>query len=276
MGEDKFEWVENADRVSAPLLGSNLVRLLYLDEAGIDHRATHMCVAGVIVHGDAQWPEVDKRIQALIDMYIPAEDRAGFVFHATDIFHGSAYFDRRKSEWADRERRNAILDDFANIISELALPVVCGNYEKGKFGAAFGLPMETEEQKLDLMQRSALLDCLLQADKWLERFSPTELAIVIHEDIDHHKRLIKFSVREFRSNAIATELGADICERLGLPLKRIIDTVHFAEKADARPLQLADFCAFMIGRAIKGKDVPPHVLHVLLPLIKWARSDQVP
>ena len=81
------------------------MRLLYLDEAGTDAGAPWMCVAGVLVHGDKEWPEVDLRIKALIDKYIPALHRDGFVFHATDVFrHGSGYFDRRKPEW-NRARR---------------------------------------------------------------------------------------------------------------------------------------------------------------------------
>ena len=35
--------------------------------------------------------------------------------------------------------------------------------------------------------------------------------------------------------------------KVGLPLKRIIDTVHFADKQGAAPLQLADLCAFIWG-----------------------------
>lgn len=61
-----------------PLLGHNLVRLLYLDEAGTDHGASTLLVAGVLVHGDFEWPEIDRRIRALIEKYIPAIDRFGF------------------------------------------------------------------------------------------------------------------------------------------------------------------------------------------------------
>ena len=94
----------------APLLGRNLVRLLYLDEAGIDEKAAWLSVAGVMVHGDREWPEIDRRIAALLDEFIPQEDRVGFVFHATDIYHGSGYFYRRKEEW-QQPRRVALLAD---------------------------------------------------------------------------------------------------------------------------------------------------------------------
>ena len=53
----------------APLLGHNLVRLLYLDESGSDHQAPVLNVAGVLVHGDKEWPEIDRRVLLLIDKY---------------------------------------------------------------------------------------------------------------------------------------------------------------------------------------------------------------
>jgi hypothetical protein len=88
-----------------PLLGYNLVRLVYLDEGGSDLKAPILSVAGVLVHGDVEWPQVERRIVALIEKYIPEPDRVRFIFHATDIFfHGSGYFDRRKPEWADQEK----------------------------------------------------------------------------------------------------------------------------------------------------------------------------
>ena len=39
----------------APLLGQNLVRMVYLDEGGISHNEPVLCVAGVMIHGDRQW-----------------------------------------------------------------------------------------------------------------------------------------------------------------------------------------------------------------------------
>jgi hypothetical protein len=45
--------------------------------------------------------------------------------------------------------------------------------------------------------------------------------------------------------------------------------VHFAAKADARPLQLADLCAFILGRGLKGSDVPEHATEVIFRHLKW-------
>lgn len=251
----------------------NVVRLIYLDEAGTDASASHLCVAGVLVHGDGDWPKVDKRIADLIERFIPEPHRRDFIFHAKDIYHGSGYFDRRKPEWAAPASRNAVLDGLAAIIDDLNLPVVFGNYDKAKFGQNIGLPETVDKLKLELIQRTALVDCLVRADAWLERFAPSELATVIHEDGVPMKGLMKYTVSQLRdAEALSVDLSPQLMAESGLPLKRIIDTVHFAEKADARPLQLADFCAFHIGRILKGKPVASEPQRVLMKSTWWIRE----
>ena len=184
----------------APLLGHNLVRLLYLDEAGTDRGASTLVVAGILVHGDRDWPEIDKRISALIEKHISIADRPGIIFHATDIFHGSRRFDRRKPEWT-LDKRMAILRDLATIIEDMALPVVAGGYNKDGFGTGILEPIDNQPtHKGNLIHNVAAMDCLIWADRWLEQCSPSELATVVHEDGSTlPKRLIKNSVRLLRS-----------------------------------------------------------------------------
>jgi hypothetical protein len=51
-----------------------------------DLKAPVLAVAGVLVHGDGQWPKVDRRILALIEQYIPKADRPGFISPAASPF----------------------------------------------------------------------------------------------------------------------------------------------------------------------------------------------
>lgn len=257
--------------IVAPLLGHNLVRLLYLDEAGTDHDAPFLSVAGVLVHGDDEWPKVDQRIAGLVEKYIPERDRLGFVFHATDIYHGSGYFDRRKPEWADHIRRVTVLDDLADIIEDLHLPVVFGNYEKEKFALGPEGIANTHQRRASVLHDVAILDCLIRTDIWLARYAPSELATVIHEDgASLAKNLIKSTVRFARSPDHLKVVGT----LPGLPLKRIIDTVHFAGKPDARPLQLADLCAFIMARGLKDKLVPQRAMEIIFRHLKWILQDE--
>src|SRR4051794_11118219 len=99
--------------MSAPLWGQNLVRLLHLDESVTSADASFLLVAGIIVHGDRQWPKINERIAALADKYISPAYRARFVFHATDIFHGKRYW-----RDVDPKIRLAVLIDLAKIIDD--------------------------------------------------------------------------------------------------------------------------------------------------------------
>lgn len=257
----------------APLLGRNLVRLIYLDEAGTDARAPILAVAGVLVHGDGQWPEIDRRILELIDKYVEEDHRPDFFFHATDIYHGSGYFDRRKPEWDTLEKRLPIITDLANIIADLSLPVVLGQYTKEKFGTTNPFIASAKDKK-QMIQCAAIIDCAVRADAWLEKYAPDELGTVIHEDGVDGKRMIKELFRVIRNEPImrAQNFPDDFKQQFNLPLKRIIDTVHFAEKADARPLQLADLCAFIFARGLKYFPIPQYAFEVIWHHARWYYS----
>lgn len=73
VSEDRPELPEI--RSALRFLGHNLVRLVYLDEGGIDYNAPVLSVAGVMVHGDLEYPEIDKQILGIVDRYIPKSDR---------------------------------------------------------------------------------------------------------------------------------------------------------------------------------------------------------
>jgi hypothetical protein len=103
------------------------MRLLHLDEAGIFANEPRLCVAGVLIHGDFQSFDVERKLDELTIRHIPEPDREGFAFHSTDIFHGSGYFDRERRP---RDTRLQILTNLASIIDKLHLPVVAGMYQK--------------------------------------------------------------------------------------------------------------------------------------------------
>lgn len=241
-----------AGPVRAPLLGHNLVRLLYLDEAGTDAKAPFMCVAGVLVHGDRQWPEIDRRFRELLAKYVPEDDLPGRAFHATDIFHGSRYFHRDKPEWP-QAKRFQLLRDIAAIIGDLKLPVTTGFHWKTKFATA-AREAGIDDADDTLMHNVAALDCLIWADTWLQIHAPDELATVVHEDRAGVKERIKYSLRAARGQLQPLD-GVSYTVPDDIPITRVIDTIHWVEKPDAPPLQLADLCAFTFCRVMKGPGV---------------------
>jgi hypothetical protein len=260
--------------MSSPLAGNDFVRLLYLDESGTNPSHPNVVVAGVLIDGDKDWPEVDQRIVKLIEKYVEPARRLGFVFHATDIYHGSGYFDRRKPQWENHDSRNAVLVDLARILSDLSIPVIVGVY--GREITTPNLADWAPDRHTDAMLTCATVDCLIRADRWLEDYAPDKLATVVHEDGTKAKRLIKGAVRLCRSADYMNlfEGSEGVMKDLALPLKRIIDTVHFADKPDARPLQLADLCAFLLTRLFRNAHVPTEAAEILktraIWFIEWA------
>jgi Protein of unknown function (DUF3800) len=223
-----------------------------------------------MIHGDKQWREVERAIDNLIATYIPEDDRLDFVFHATDIYHGSRYFDRAK--W-DRPTREDILKGLAKIIADYHLPIVVGGYKKDRFAAGQNLFEEHETNlKHSVMQLTSAMDCALWADRWLARYAPQENAMIVAEDADRVKPMIKRAIRTLRSENALEREGISECDRLelGMPLKRIVDTVHFAAKADSKPLQLADLCAFSINRVMKGKPMDEVILDIIFRHWWWS------
>lgn len=242
--------------------------MVYLDEGGTDRKEPALCVAGVMIHGDYQWREAEAEIDKLIEKYIPEKDRIDFVFHATDIFHGSGYFDR--NNWA-KDTRTQILCDLAKIIETLRLPIVIGGYQKQSFGAGI-IRDDEHDLKRTVVQTSAAMDCAIWADRWLSKYAKSENAVIIAEDTDRVKPAIKTAIKVLRSPPLMKLWGLEdlTMSEFGLPLKRIVDTIHFAAKADSKPLQLADLCAFSINRFLKKKPMVEDVLRVIFQHWWWS------
>lgn len=83
------------------LVGCKLLRLVYIDEAGISNpkQEPFLVVAGVIVHADQKLNAIERHLEHILERHIPARQRDGFVFHATELFNGGGkVFRRQKSD----------------------------------------------------------------------------------------------------------------------------------------------------------------------------------
>jgi hypothetical protein len=83
---------------SFPFQGSKIVRLVYLDEAGISSKEDEpfLTVAGIIVDADSKLNSIENHLERLVMRHIPAQHREGFVFHATELFNGGGKVFRRE------------------------------------------------------------------------------------------------------------------------------------------------------------------------------------
>jgi hypothetical protein len=86
------------------LAGTNLVRLIYVDEAGTSPAEPVRVVASVIVDGDSQWKLLTDELNRIVEEYVPEPVRKGFVVHAKEIFGGGRQVDRSVWGFDDRLR----------------------------------------------------------------------------------------------------------------------------------------------------------------------------
>lgn len=257
----------------AELGWSRLVRLVYLDEAGvsnIDHEP-YLVVSGIILDADQDWRILDRHLKHLARKHLPDEDRHGFVFHAQDIWHGSRYFDRRI--WP-REKRTSILTDLAAIPGKFHLPIVYGFINRRLAIDSFqkrqtdhGLPLLSDKTLRNLLHMSAFAEASKTINFWMKVNAQREVAMLVVENTRQTQAGIKLIHKGIsRASTIEYEfLPPDDV----LTVEYIVDTVHFASKDESALLQIADMCAFIIKRQMTGKAdtraffeaLRPHLVH---------------
>lgn len=245
-------------------------RILYLDESGItndEDADPYMIVAGVMLHTDSQWRAVRDALQKVADDWLPPQGRKGFIFHAKDIYHGNKSWDR--DVWP-AEIRNQILIELVEITHTLKIPIFAQYVEK----KTYGVGILTAEQlsyphKAVQMQGICALDCVVWADRWLERYAPDENATVTAEDKTDVREVIRNMHVVLKNSKLMESNGLGVIE--GLPLKRIIDGISFQRKNEAVALQLADACAFVLKRGLGKLHIPAPLFDYLQRAILLAR-----
>jgi hypothetical protein len=248
--------------------------LVYLDESGIGDakHEKYVVVAGVIVQSE-QYKVVQTRIEQVRDQYVPEKYRNGFVFHAADLFQGSEKV-MNKAEFPLTKRRDA-LEGLISIIGELNLPVVQAFHDREVVRR--DRPEFSVQEAVVFTQAIAATSCMLTVEAFARRYAQdSSLALVIYENNDQAKKLVKSMHREMlnKSNVKKLTDPKDIerAENL-IPLQRVIDTAHFAEKNEAPILQLADVCAYFIRRRLMGRmDSMRFLNHVMNQLTSNAYS----
>jgi hypothetical protein len=151
------------------LQGDRLVRLVYVDEAGITNRRHEpfLIVAGVIVDADMKLVAIERHLTRLVDRHIPEQHRDGFVFHAMELFNGGGKVFVRPEpgdpnpEWP-LERRLAIADDLAAIPRKFDLPLAFGIVERAKWPQTFTPPANFSEKDRTIGEHvTAFMACAL-------------------------------------------------------------------------------------------------------------------
>ena len=251
----------------APIKGNRLVRLAYIDEAGIGNpeQEPFLVVAGVLVHGDIQWKPLEDYLSGLVRTYIPEENRPGFIFHALELFSGGRFFQR--DTWP-KAKRWEILEQIAKIPMLFDLPISFGYLDRAEFAANARSQGHQDKNAVHVASHAmAFGHCEIGIERWMRSTAGDEVAMLIAEDTDLVKPTLKEAHAFLRNPAKVA--ASEMADSPDLPLTKIIDTIHFASKQDSAPLQVADACAYIIKRYLMGKPDAMDFYKLLLPQLIW-------
>jgi len=236
-----------------PLRGDKIVRLVYLDEAGIFNPKDEpfLVIAGIAVNADRQFKEVESYLDGLLHKHVSEPD--GIVFHAMELWHGTKQFHR--DHWP-LEKRLEILDDLAQIPRKLGLPIFYGSTNRLEIRSTMpqliGAPIRQDVLE-HAVHAHSFLHFIAQLETFMRANYPNEVAMLIAEDRPEVRNTVKFTHGVFRGRGLKqhqASFEAIKNKLLGqlMPLERIVETVHFVQKRESSLLQIADLCAFAIKR----------------------------
>lgn len=234
------------------------MRLVYVDEAGLSNAKEEpfLVVGAVVVNADKQLVATERRLDALVERWIPEEHREGFVFHAMEIFNGGGKVFRRDDPAWPLSRRLELADDLAALPKKGGLKLTFGSLEKANFPDD---PLvETEWQRADARSRliymhaATFISCAMVIDMWMRTELPNEVCLIVAEDNDAARQLIRDVQRHHQSPLVTA--GLDEEGRKYLPLRKVKEDPLFQPKRSSSVLQLADFWSYVLKRKLMGDD----------------------
>lgn len=251
----------------APLKGDKLLRYIYLDEAGTSASEPVSVVVGVIVDADKHWRLAQEKVNELLAKYVPPSLKGSFVFHAKSVWGDKSLRD----SWP-LEDRIALLCEIMAIPRELRMAVSVGVVQRAMPHIDNGNGTFSKAEMHHLM---AFCLCVSDADSWLRNNAgQSEVATLICEDVPRMRRFLRLGLQFLKVNPwylkeskiVSPEEGRNIEANQKdyiIKVERIIDTVHFVEKADGPLLQIADACAFAFRRCLAGQSYGDIFLQVV-------------
>lgn len=240
--------------------GEKLVRLVYIDESGISVNESVAVVAGVVIDADSQWKAVERHLSELTEKIVREEDREGFVFHATDLFHrsGEVFGNRKKYPI---EHCHEALKALLNVPAKFRLSVVYGYVHKRprpSFQPKFATRGTRTEAGLNHSMAFSL--CAVAAETFMQNNAGSgEIATLVAENNTDTRHAVKAAYKILKGKDLKLKGEIGIFELLSevapgrLPLTKIIDTIHLVEKHEASLLQIADACALVIRYCLEEK-----------------------
>ena len=253
----------------APLSRANIVRLAYLDEAGISNikHEPHLVVAGAIIYPDRDWIPLERHLRSLGHECFGDQVPSGFFFHSMELWHGNGFFPR--AEWP-LKRRLEILKQLVQVPGQFKIPLAVGYVNRKNFLSEFlkTRPDISPSDVRDAAHAWAFMQAAQAVDNWMKNHAPDEVVMLIGEETGKIQKALKLLQALLRSDQ------SNIIQQAYFKSHRIVDTIHFADKRSSILLQLADVAAFFIRRRLAGKADAEEFYRELEPHITFQSGKQ--
>lgn len=239
------------------------MKVVYMDESGISVNEPIAVVAGVVFDPDSQWRKVRDYLDGLVSEFVPEEHRAGFTFHATDLFHGRGkVFDRRRYSL---ERSHEALKRVLTIPAMFQLSIVFGYMKKGILsplpsGSSQKLLRREASTNAKAYHSGAYSLAAVAVESFMRQHAaPNQIAMLSVENNRETGQAVKDAHRILKGDNLKSKRDMGIFTLLSevapscLPIRRIVDGVNLVEKHESPLLQIADACALVIRYSLEEK-----------------------
>lgn len=246
------------------------MRHVYMDEAGIGNPKDepYTVVSGVMIHVDTDYEPARKYLTAMADDLIGVDRPPDFSFHAKDIWHGKKHFSGDK--WKDVGRRRAVLMHLAEMIVKFQFPIIYSCvYRADHVRPSDPTLSRGEIRKLRAngaryCHMISYISCLHQTELFMrDRFSAEKVFLIIEQHRDHAS-----VIQEVTSILRDPETQKHFDDNPSIEWAKpthLVEEPMFVEKSLGNLCQLADATAFIISRALAGKEDIQPFLEMIKP-----------
>jgi hypothetical protein len=202
------------------------------------------CRWSIIADPDKHLEQIEDLMKEARLRHVPTVPQAE-PFHATAAWNGNDAYAEYKQD--KKTTLRGYLKEVAEIPAKLSLPIVAGWTHVAPIEALRKFDRFGSKAFYDAAPTyAAFVFCVLAAEAWLRQHASDEVAFLIHENTQQRGDDLRDWQKRFRDKAITEGLAPDSL----FPLARIKDELLFTSKSGSRMIQLADACAWLIGRQL--------------------------
>jgi len=244
------------------LYGSDLVRFVFVDEAGIGKNEPVSVVVGLIADADKHIQRTETALRKLL-LNVPVSIRENFTFHVKDMMG-----DKYEAVWPFLDRI-AMVKALVALPREIGLAIAFGAVNREISDTGFAA---TGMSKVQADHAIAFIVCLAAADRHIqEHGSSIEIGQIVVEDTQEMRDRLKLAVKSLAQLPVG-HIYYDDCS-----IERLRSSPYFVGKKDDRMLQIADACAYALKRYLCGDTYGDDYIELMIggmPTIDY-RQDKV-